>query len=61
MNISCMSDKTYIKYRNNIIDDFKKTAIKGMKMAGEIERQLVLKRNKIINGIPYMTVVADGS
>ncbi|EZA47269.1 hypothetical protein X777_16541 [Ooceraea biroi] len=32
-----------------------------MKMAGEEEKQLAIERNETINGIPYITVVADGS
>ncbi|XP_067205374.1 uncharacterized protein [Linepithema humile] len=61
INISCMSEKTYIKYRENLVDDFQKTAMESMKMAGELEKQLALERNETINGIPYITVVADGS
>src|SRR5436190_20887241 len=30
-------------------------------MAGEAEKQLALERNDVIDGIPYITVVADGS
>ncbi|EZA49093.1 hypothetical protein X777_12633 [Ooceraea biroi] len=30
-------------------------------MAGEEEKQLAIERNETINGIPYITVVADGS
>ncbi|KMQ86930.1 hypothetical protein RF55_13949 [Lasius niger] len=36
-------------------------AMESMKMAGEIEKQLALERNETINGIPYITVIADGS
>ncbi|XP_067207257.1 uncharacterized protein [Linepithema humile] len=61
INIPCMSEKTYIKYREDIVDDFQKTAMESMKMAGELEKQLALERNETINGIPYITVVADGS
>lgn len=61
MNIPCMSEVTYIKYRDNVVDDFEKTAIENMKLAGEAEKQLALERNETINGIPYITVVADGS
>ena len=32
-----------------------------MKMAGEIEKQLAIEKNEVINDIPYITVVADGS
>jgi len=61
MNISCMSEKTYIKYRENIIDDYEKTAMQNMKKAAEEEKQLALEKNETINGIPYITVVSDGS
>jgi hypothetical protein len=61
INIVCMSDKTYIKHRENLVDDFMKTAVESMQMAGEAEKQLALERGETINGIPYITVVADGS
>ncbi|KAM0724667.1 hypothetical protein ACS0PU_009051 [Formica fusca] len=43
INVLCMSEPTYIKYRKNLIDDFKKTAMEEMKMAGEVEKQLALE------------------
>ncbi|XP_067214349.1 uncharacterized protein [Linepithema humile] len=61
INIPCMSERTYIKYRENLVDDFTKTAMESMKMAGKLEKELALERNDTINGIPYITVVADGS
>jgi len=61
MNIPCMSDKTYIKNREKLVNDFEKTATENMKMAGKVEKQLALERNDVINGIPYITVIADGS
>ncbi|KMQ85199.1 hypothetical protein RF55_16378 [Lasius niger] len=61
MNVPCMSEPTYVEYRENLIDDFNKTAMKNMKMTGEVEKHLALERNDVINGIPYITVVADGS
>jgi len=39
----------------------KKTAIENMKIASEVETQLALEKNETINGILYITVVADGS
>ncbi|XP_029680218.1 uncharacterized protein LOC115245866 [Formica exsecta] len=56
MNVHCMSEPTYIKYRNNLVDDFEKTAMENIKMAGEVEKQLALEKNKVINGIPYNSV-----
>ncbi|KAL6416527.1 hypothetical protein ACFW04_013390 [Cataglyphis niger] len=61
MNVPCMSEPTYIKYRENLVDDFQKTAMENMKLAGEAEKQLAIEKNEVINGIPYITVVADGS
>ncbi|KAL6416801.1 hypothetical protein ACFW04_014827 [Cataglyphis niger] len=61
MNVPCMSKPTYIKYIENLVDDFQKTAMKNMKLAGEAEKQLAIEKNEVINGIPYITVVADGS
>ncbi|KAL6416491.1 hypothetical protein ACFW04_013418 [Cataglyphis niger] len=60
MNVPCMSEPTYIKYRENLVDNFQKTAMENMKMAGKVEKQLALERNEIVNGIPYITMVADG-
>jgi len=51
----------HVKYRENVIDNFKKTAVENMKMAAEAEKQLALERNETINGIPYIIVVADGT
>jgi len=50
-NIPCMSETKYIKHRELLIDDFEKTAIENMKMAGEVEKQLALEKNETINGI----------
>ncbi|EZA47389.1 hypothetical protein X777_16362, partial [Ooceraea biroi] len=61
INIPCMSEKTYIHNRENLLDDFQKTAMNSMKMADELEKQLAMERNEVINGISYITVVADGS
>ncbi|KAL6419316.1 hypothetical protein ACFW04_011459 [Cataglyphis niger] len=61
MNVPCMSEPTYIKYRENLVDDFQKTAMENMKLAGKAEKQLAIEKNEVINGIPYITVVADGS
>lgn len=60
-NIPCMTEKTYIKHREKLVDDFRKTAMESMKEAAEIEKQLAMEKNETINGIPYITVVADGS
>jgi len=35
--------------------------MENMKLVGEVEKQLAVERNDTINGIPYITIVADGS
>lgn len=44
-NVPCMSEKTYIQYRNIVFEEFEKTAIENMKMAGKLEMQLAVERN----------------
>jgi len=61
MNIPCMSEKTYINRRESLVDNFEEASLAEMKKAGEVEKQLALERNEIVNGIPYITVIADGS
>jgi len=61
MNIPCMSEPTYIKIREILVDEFQQTATENIKMAGEVEKQLALKTNDVIKGIPYIPVVADSS
>ena len=39
-NVPCMSEKTYIQHRNIVLEEFEKTAIENMKMAGKLEMQL---------------------
>ncbi|KMQ82519.1 hypothetical protein RF55_22659 [Lasius niger] len=36
-------------------------SMENMKIAGEVEKQLAIEKNEVINGIPYITVLADGS
>ena len=55
-----MSKKTYIQYRKIVLDEFEKTAIKSMKMAEQLEKQLALEKNEI-NNRAYIIIVADGS
>ncbi|XP_070529851.1 uncharacterized protein [Cardiocondyla obscurior] len=60
-NISSMSEPIYITYRESLVDDFQETAMKNMKESGEVERNIAIERNDLINGIPYITVIVDGS
>ncbi|XP_029173197.1 uncharacterized protein LOC114942073 [Nylanderia fulva] len=61
MNVPSMSEPMYIKSRDKLVDEFVNTSIENMKTAGEIEKKIALDNNEVINGIPYITVVADGS
>ncbi|XP_036150394.1 uncharacterized protein LOC118648181 isoform X2 [Monomorium pharaonis] len=61
MNISCMSEVTYIKYREKVFENFQETALENMKKAGEIEKQLAIENNEVIDGKGLIAVVADGS
>jgi len=46
-----MSETKYIKHEELLIDDFEKTIIENMKMAGEVEKQLALEKNETINSV----------
>ena len=61
MNVPCMSEKTYIKCRQHLVDELLKTAEREMKLAGEAEKEAAIKRGDIHQGIPYISVVVDGS
>lgn len=61
MNIPSMSEPYYIKHRDILVDEFQKTALENMKKVGETEKKLAIERNDIINGIPYIPVITDGS
>ena len=53
--------RKHISNIKTLYEEFEKTAIENMKMAGKLEMQLAIKRNEIINNHPYITVIADGS
>ena len=61
MNVQCMSENTYIKYREDIVDQYSEAALTQMKLAGEAEKVLAIKSGDIHQGIPYIPVVVDGS
>jgi len=61
MNISCMGRKTYEKTHEIVAEAFAKAAEQSMKTAANEERELALQRNEVINGIPYIAVIGDGS
>ena len=61
MNVPCMSEKTYIQRRESLVDELLTTAQTEMKLAGEVEKELAIKKGDIHKDIPYIPVVADGS
>ena len=56
-----MSNKTYITYHNEMSEAFAVAAEEKMRVAGEEERQLAIERGDVINGIPHIPVITDGS
>lgn len=60
LNVECMCPETYRKYREIVLDIFLETAEESMKQAAEEERQAAIDRGHVINGIPWIQVIADG-
>lgn len=61
MDIPCMTDKTYESHHEKVGENFAHAAENEMRIAGEEERRLAIQRNDVIDGIPHIPVVADGS
>ncbi|CAL1680980.1 unnamed protein product [Lasius platythorax] len=61
MNIKCMERKTYENCHETAAEAFTKAAEESMNAAANEERELALQRNKVINGIPHIAVISDGS
>ena len=61
MNMTCMVTNTYIKYREEVIVNFKDAAFKSMRKAGQEEVIEAFNRNDVINGVACTDVVTDGS
>jgi len=53
--------KTYEKTYEIVAKAFVKATEQSMKTAANEERKLALQRNGVINGIPYIAVINDGS
>ncbi|KAL6448018.1 hypothetical protein ACFW04_000212 [Cataglyphis niger] len=60
MNIPCMSEPTYIKYRENLVDDFQKTAMENMKLASKAEKQLAIKKKQSYKQYSIIVVADSG-
>lgn len=61
LDIKCMASKTYQVQHDIVAEGFAKAAEDSMNAAAAEERSLALQNNEIINGIPYITVIGDGS
>lgn len=63
MAVHCMTDKMYTEKQSSICQDiFAKATEKSMREAAEEERKLAIKRGDVTKeGIPYITVIIDGS
>ncbi|XP_077263125.1 uncharacterized protein LOC143897990 [Temnothorax americanus] len=61
VDVTCMSNKTYISFHNEMSEAFAAAAEEEMRMAGEEERRLAIKRGDVIDGVPHIPVITDGS
>lgn len=61
LEISKLSDRSYLKIQNTVADTIHDTAWDEMKQAGEEEQKITLECGDVdVDGIPIITVVADG-
>ncbi|XP_053994469.1 uncharacterized protein LOC128884839 isoform X3 [Hylaeus volcanicus] len=63
MNVSCMTKRIFQKCHNDIIDAFEVAAQREMEDAGREEKESAITRGDVVpgSGIPWISVVADGS
>ncbi|XP_053995308.1 uncharacterized protein LOC128885335 [Hylaeus anthracinus] len=61
IDVPCMSNKAYLKYESEVCKAFADAAEEKMRFAGEAEKQLAIARGDLINGIPHIPAVTDGS
>lgn len=61
MNIEYMVKKTYEIIHEITAEAFAKAVEESMNAAANEERELALQRNEVINGIPHIAVIGDGS
>lgn len=62
LNMPCMSNPTYQKIHNDILKHTEIIALDAMIEAGKEEAEIAIKENNINeNGIPLITVIADGA
>lgn len=62
MNIRCMGHSTYEKYEGIISKGWEDSALEEMNLAAQEEASIARERNSVdTDGVPLLTVVADGS
>ncbi|KMQ87529.1 hypothetical protein RF55_13165 [Lasius niger] len=61
VDVPCMSNKTYLNHHNEMSEAFAAAAEEEMRVAGEEERRLANERGDVVNGIPHIPVITDGS
>ncbi|XP_071654094.1 uncharacterized protein [Temnothorax longispinosus] len=61
VDVLCMSNKTYISFHNEMSEAFAAAAEEEMRMAGEEARRLAIERGDVIDGVPHIPVITDGS
>lgn len=61
MDVPCMSNKTYLLRHDEISEAFAGAAQEEMKAAGEEEKRLAIERGDLIDGVPHIPVITDGS
>lgn len=62
MEIPCMSYKTYDKYHDKVSDAWEETALHEMEIAAREEIEHAITEGSVSpDGVPILTVVADGS
>lgn len=61
MEVPALSSKTYLKYHDQVSDGWEASALQEMEVAAKEEiRHAVSEGNVSVDGIPVLTVVADG-
>ncbi|KAJ8673527.1 hypothetical protein QAD02_005437 [Eretmocerus hayati] len=61
LDVPCMSDRTYRNQRLRLMQFMLEASEESMKLAIEEEKRLAILNGDVINGIPFITVIVDGS
>ncbi|XP_070515854.1 uncharacterized protein [Cardiocondyla obscurior] len=61
VDVPCMSKTSYLDYHEQISEAFAIAVEEEMRVAGKEEKRLAIERGDLINDIPYIPVVTDGS